>query len=259
MFGFAECQEKATYGLGYKLPLTRNKDEALRDEAVGIVDARTKIDQIDWYVHHCTSSLDQERIKMKQIVGKTPTQIRYIERSVFMKEVNNQKLWNFELGAQETMDEPIWVVVGFQQQGREDSQNLSNDTFCRLPVISAQCIIGTEKYPDTKMLVNYDNDDYIQGYHHIKQAFKALTKDDILQPYISGDDFRSSNVANNDVGYNIYVFDIIYRENYTASQSIKVVFKFDGVVPNDMNGYALVLTNKRISINSDCQRHFDLI
>ena len=26
VFGFAECQEKATYGLGYKLTLTRNKD-----------------------------------------------------------------------------------------------------------------------------------------------------------------------------------------------------------------------------------------
>ena len=29
----------------------------------------------------------------------TPTELRYIERSVFMKEVNNQKLWIFELGS----------------------------------------------------------------------------------------------------------------------------------------------------------------
>ena len=29
IFGFAEHQEKATYGLGYKLPLTRNSDNAV--------------------------------------------------------------------------------------------------------------------------------------------------------------------------------------------------------------------------------------
>ena len=243
----------------YKLTLTRNKDEAVIDKATGIGDARFKIDHFDWFIPHYTPSLDHEKILVKQIVDKTPTQLRYFESSVVMKEVNNQKLWNFKLGAQETMDVPVWVTVGFQQQDRQDSQKLNNCTFCRLPVVSAQCIIGTEKYPDTEMLINYDNDDYIQGYHHIKQAFKALTKDDILQPYISDDDFTSSNAAANDVGYNLYVFDIRYQKNYTASQSIKVVLKFDGVIPPNTNGYALVLTNKLISISSDGHRHVDLI
>ena len=105
---------------------------------------------------------------------------------------------------------------------------------------------------------NYDDDDHSQGYHQIKEAFKALTKDDILQTYISEDDFKSSNVKADDVGYNLYVFDIRYQKNDTASQPIKVEFKFDGVVPNDVNGYALVLTNKLFSIGSDGQRHFDL-
>ena len=111
----------------------------------------------------------------KQILNKTLTELRYAERSVFMKEVNNQNLWNVELGSQENMNIPIWVVVGFQQQDRRDSQNLNNDTFCRLPVVSAQCVIGTEKYPDSAILLNYDDDDYSQSYHQIKEAFKALT------------------------------------------------------------------------------------
>ena len=86
-----------------------------------------------------------------------------------MKEVNNQNLWKFELGSQESMNVPIWIIIGFQQQDRQDSQNLNNDTFCRLPVVSAQCVIGTEKYPDAGILLNYDDDDYSQGYHQIKK------------------------------------------------------------------------------------------
>ena len=81
-----------------------------------------------------------------------------------MKEVNNQNLWNFELGSQESMYVPIWIIIEFQQGHSQDSQNLNNDTFCRLPVTSAQCVIRTEGYPDAGILLNYDDDEYIQGY-----------------------------------------------------------------------------------------------
>ena len=259
VFGFVEHEEKATFGLGYNLILKRDRDDALIDKAGGIADAGIKIDHIHWYLPHYIPSMQQESVISKQISNKIPTELRHIERSVFMKEVNIQNLWNCELGSEENMNVPIWINIGFQQQDREDSQNLNNDTFCRLPVFSAQCIIGKEKYPDECILLNFDDDDYAQGYAQIKEAFRASTKDDIFQPYISDDDFRFSKVRADDVGYNLFVFDIRYQQNFTASQPIKVELKFDIVVPNDINGYALVLTNNLVSIGSDGQRHFDLI
>ena len=56
---------------------------------------------------------------------------------------------------------------------------MNNDTFYRLHVTSAQCIIGTEKYPDAGVLTIYDDDGYSQSYGQIKEAFRALTKDEI--------------------------------------------------------------------------------
>ena len=113
VFGFAEHQEKATYGLGYKLTLTTNKDDAVIDKANGIADARIRIDHIHWYVPHYTPSIQQQSNLSKQILSKTPTELRYVERSVFMKEVNNQNLWNFELVSHENMNVPIWIIIGF--------------------------------------------------------------------------------------------------------------------------------------------------
>ena len=81
-----------------------------------------------------------------------------------MKEVKNQNLWNFELGSQESMNVTIRNIIGFQQRDRQDSQNLDNHSFCRLPVSSAQCIIGPERYPDAGILTNFDDDYYSQGY-----------------------------------------------------------------------------------------------
>ena len=106
-------------------------------------------------------------------------------------------------------------------------------------------------------MLNYDDDDYNQGYGQIEEAFKALTKDDILQPYISDNDFRSSNNAN-DIGYNLYVIDIRYQKNYESSQPRKKELTFDGAIPSGIYGYASVLTNRLVSISSDRQRMFDL-
>ena len=244
IFGYAEHQEKATYGLGYKLTLTRNTDNAVLNKDNATILGKVKINAIEWYVPHYTASMSQQAVLSNQILNEIPTELQYIERSVFMKEVNTQNLWNFELGTQEGINVPIWIFVAFQQNDRQNDQNLNNDTFYRPPVTSAQCFIGTEKYPDSSILLNYDDDVYYQGYGQIKEAFRGRTKDDILQPYISDRDFRSSN-NNNDIGYNLYVFDIRYQKNFENSQPIKVEFKFDGVIPAGIYGYALVLTNKK--------------
>ena len=250
VFGFAEYQEKGTYGLGYKLTMTRNSDNAVLNKANATNNAKIKINAIEWYVPHYTPSMQQQSILSKQIINKTPTEIKYPERSVFMKEVNAQNFWTFELGTQEGINIPTRIFVAFQQNDRQHDQNLNNDTFFRLPVISAQVVIGTERYPDSGILLNYDDDDYSQGYGLIKEAFRALTKGDILKPYITEDDFRSSNEGNN-IGYNIYAFDIRYQKNFENAQPVKVEFKFSENIPAGIYGYALVLTNKLISISSD--------
>ena len=259
VFGFAEHQEKGTYGrLGYKLFLTRNSDNAVLNKGNAINNAKLKINSIDWYIPNYTPSLSQEKILMGQIVNKKPTELRYVEKSVFMKEVNTQNFWTSELGTQKGINVPIWVIVAFQQSDRKYDQNLNNDTFYRPPVISTQCIIATEKYLDSAFSLNCNDDEYSHGYSQIKEAFRALTHDDLLHSYKSENDYGSSNNGNN-IDYNFYVFDIRYQKNFESSQPMKVEFKFDGVIPAGIYGYALVLTNKFVSISSDGQRHFDLI
>ena len=258
IFGFAEHQEKGTYGLGYKLTITRNSDNAVLNKGNAINNAKIKIDSIDWYIPIYTPSLSQEQIVISQIVNKKPTELTFVERSVFMQEVNTQNFWTFELGTQKRIHIHIWIIVGFQQSGRQHDQNLTTETFCRPPVTSAQSIIGTKKNPDSAILSKYNDDDYSQEYSQIKETFRIFTKDDILKPSISDNDFKSTNDGNN-IGYNLYVFDIRYQKIFESTEPIKVEFKFDGVIPAGLYGYSSVLTNKLLSISSDGPRHFDLI
>ena len=257
IFGFAEYQQVGTYGLGYKLTMTRNTDNSVLNKVNATNNAKFKINSLEWYVPHYSPSLEEHNKLQIQVKQQTPTSLHYPERSVFVKEVNTQNFWTFELGVQENINVPIWVFVAFQQMDRQNDQNLNKDTFYRMPVTSAQCIIGTEKYPDNAILLNYDDDEYSQGYGEIVNAFRALIKDNILQPYISEDDYRSNNDGDI-IGYNIHVFDIRYQKTFETGQSVKVEFKFDKVIPAGIYGYALVITNRLISISSDGQRMFDL-
>ena len=123
------------------------------DKAASIADAKNKMNHIHWYVPHYTPSIPQQGNLSKQFLSNTPTELRYIERSVFMKQVNNQNLWNLKLGSQEIINVSMRISVGFQRD-RQDLQNLNNDTFCRLQVTSALCIIGTELYLDAGIMWN---------------------------------------------------------------------------------------------------------
>ena len=51
----------------------------------------------------------------------------------------------------------------------------------------------------------------------------------------------------------IYVFGIRRHQVYSSAQPIKIKFVFRPAVPSAINliGYALLLTNKKISISSD--------
>ena len=90
IFGYSEYQQKGTFGLGYKLTLTRNNDNVVLSKGNAINVGKIKINVIEWYVPHYTPSIQQQSFLSKQIINKTPTEINYPERSVFMKEVNTQ-------------------------------------------------------------------------------------------------------------------------------------------------------------------------
>ena len=151
--------KKVTNGLGYKLTLTRNTDNAVLNKDNGTNNAKIKINPIESVVPQYTSGITRQNILMKQNIKKMDTELQYPERSVFMKELNTQNFWTFELGAQEGINIPIWIFTVFRQSERDHDQNLNNDTFFRLPVTGSQCIIGTERFPDNSIFLKYDDDD----------------------------------------------------------------------------------------------------
>ena len=82
---------------------------------------------------------------MDQILNKDLTELHYIERIVFRKDVNTNKLWTFEL-ENASEPSPTFVINGFEARGTIDSQTQDNATVDRSPISNAVFKIGLEKY-----------------------------------------------------------------------------------------------------------------
>ena len=119
----------ATYGIRYNLTFTRSTYKAVLNKGNAINIAKIEINAIELYVPQYKRSISNQAIISKKISHKVPTELQYIERSVSMKEVKTKNLWTFQLGTQEGMNVSICFIVAFQQQEREHSQTLNNDTF----------------------------------------------------------------------------------------------------------------------------------
>ena len=85
--GFAEQQEKVSYGLGFQLTITRKTDKSVlkTDNATNI--EKIKINAIEWYVPPYTPSISNKAILSTQIFSEVPTELHYVEISTIMKEV----------------------------------------------------------------------------------------------------------------------------------------------------------------------------
>ena len=86
--------------------MTRKIDNAVLIKGNATNNSKNKINALEWYVPQYTPSLDQYCVLMKQMVHKIPTQLRYPERSVFMKEKFFSKFLTFDLGTQEGINIP---------------------------------------------------------------------------------------------------------------------------------------------------------
>ena len=66
VFGFAEHQQEATYGLGYRLAITRKFKEAALNKAEPIANVKVLINSRDWLVPLYKPCMGQEVIKTHQ-------------------------------------------------------------------------------------------------------------------------------------------------------------------------------------------------
>ena len=153
--------------MGYTLTLKRNinNDPIIRDN--GTDAAKSVMKDIGWHIPQCSPGLENQQIMMDQLLNKDPTELNYMERIVFRKDVNTNNNWTSDLG-NSGESTPTFLIVGFQARNIIDSQTHDNAKFDRLPISNAVLKIGSEKYPVERIECDYDRGNYREAYQKKK-------------------------------------------------------------------------------------------
>ena len=247
LFGFVNDLKKIIYGLGFKLILKRiNNDKALYriNANPGAVanDANIENKDISWCVPSIDRSNDNRIIVQKGLSKKNNVDFSYYERKTFYKNVPNATNFLFDLGMENVMERPQYIMIAFEKNNVNE-QTHDASTFQIMNVTECYCKIGSEFHPEDRLNINYGANNYNEAF---KEIF-SINKDynglpHIIKPYTNRRTFKSS--------YRIYVFDTRNQSDHIGPQPIQLIFKFSAAVA-DVICHALVLTRKVISVNSD--------
>ena len=67
-----------------------------------------------------------KEINVGHIVSKAPNELSYIKQSSYMKIMTTQNNWTFDLGVGDSVDIPIYVIVGFRQREKRSIQSTAS-------------------------------------------------------------------------------------------------------------------------------------
>ena len=255
--------------MGYKIILQRSSDnQAIGHPAQASVATNLSLagrvikEDLSWYVPHYTPNISNQNLMLGHIVSNAATELSFIKRSSYMKDVTTKNNWTFEFGVEDGIEIPIYVIVGFMQRDQFNEHYHNNDSFYRQSVVIAQCSIGSEKFPDAGINCRYAIDKYSQAYGEVVSCFEHLAEDNLLQIYITQKDFKTSdNYPDGKPGCNIYVLDVRHHQDFSSARPIKIGFDFRPAVPaaTSLFDCALLLTKKLVSVSSDGQKQVDLV
>ena len=158
--------------MGYVVTLKRNTNNDVIIRGAGVDAAKVVIKDFGWYIPHFTPTLENQQIVMDQLLNKDPTELYYIERTFYRKDVNTNNNWTFDLGTSGEST-PTFVIVSFQVRNKIDSQTHDNATFDRSPISNAVLKIGSEKHPVDGIECDYDRDNYREAYQEIDNLLSA--------------------------------------------------------------------------------------
>ena len=148
------------------------------------------------------------------------------------------------------MEKPQYIIVGFENNNVNE-QTHDASTFDIMKVTECYCKIVSDFFPEDRMNFNYGTNNYNETFKEIvtfSKDYDGLPHN--KKPYKNQKTFKSN--------YRRYVFDTRYQSDHIGPQPIQLKFKFSAAVA-DVICYALVLTRKVISVNSDGNKMVDII
>ena len=247
ILGFGEDYSKVMSGMRHTLTLTRTTSD---DDAIfrlAAADAgKVQLTKLAWMMPKVQPN-DELKYKLyKTIESKDVLDVGFRMRQCDVNVLARTTSTSWRLGVKTAPEKPRFVIVGLQTD-KFGNQTHNASLFDHCQVTDMSVVLNSEKYPNLNANANFSKNQFSSFYKEMSG---------FLQAFYGADEVVTS-AAINPSSYKqltpLFVFDVSKQSERldTGVVDITIEMQFSANVPPNTRAYALIISDRRLKLQSD--------
>ena len=240
IFGFCKTFKKVTKNLGFHITFKTNDLQNIIYSSMAD-DINVTINNLYLYVPNLIPSVETQVMfnEATQNNYKIYFDERYTERRII-----SDTITQMDIGTSQHVNSPLFLIGAHQTRIRADTANKNNNIaiFDHLNLQKYYVEIDSVRYPRDNVLINYEQNDYIEQYKDLKLFFKEYIGEELMSPFISYPDMKTK--------YPIQIVDLRHQFDHISPKKIQL-FQEYSEDPVNAKFYLILIRRREIELISD--------
>ena len=247
IFGFCKTFKKKTKNLGFHLKFKMND---LQDIVFTTL------------ANDITVTINSLYLFVPQLIPSTTTQVMFNEAIMnnytitfdswyTMRKISNVgRELQVDIGSAQEINSPKYLISAFQTVDRTTPNKAANPAiFDRNHVKKYFVEIDGIRYPKDGVLINYEENSYLDQYRDLKLFYKDYVGEELMQPYISYPDMKYL--------YPIQITDLRHQVDHITPKKIQLFEEFSEDPANERL-FIIIVRHRQIEMISNGNKIIDV-
>ena len=240
IFGFCETLKKITKTHGFHLTLKMN---GLQDIIYTTIADDINVTIISLYL--CVPQLipdSQTQLMFNEAIMNNYT-ITFDSRYTERKFSNNGRGLQVDIGSAQNINSPKCLITAFQTIARTTANKASNPAIFDDDNVTKYFVeIDGIRYPRDGVLINFEENSYLDQYRDLKLFYREYVGEELLQPYITFPDMKYL--------YPIQITDFRHQVDLITPKKIQIFEEFSEDPANERL-FLLLIRRRQVEMISD--------
>ena len=240
IFGFCKTFKKVTKNLGFHITFKTNDLQNIIYSSMAD-DINVTINNLYLYVPNLILSVET------QVMFDEATQNNYkisFDEWYTERRIISETITQMGIGTSQHVNSPKYLIGAHQTRIRADTADKNNKIaiFDNLNLQKYYVEIDSVRYPRDSVLVNYEQNDYIEPYKDLKLFFKEYIGEELMSPFISYPDMKTK--------YPIQIIDLRHQPDHITPKKIQLFQEY--TADTEIAKFYLIVKRRReIELISD--------
>ena len=240
IFGFCKTFKKVTKNLGFHIMFkTANLQDIIYTSMGDDIDVT--INNLYLYVPNLIPSVET------QLMFNEATQSNYkisFDEWYTERRIISDLLVQHDIGSAQNVIQPKYLICAHQTNLRTATpdKKINIAIFDNMDLRKYYVEIDGLRYPRDNVLINYDENDYIQEYKDLKLFYREYIGEPILNPFISYFDMKTK--------YPIEIIDLRHQSEHITPKKIQLFHEY-GTDPDSARLFLILIRRREIELISD--------